>query len=383
MSSNPAQERSGDQETACAETNQKNKTDQRYKGKQECDQTGSEQQGGSDQGDKESDSEEGHERDQTGGKKKSKCSEKKGTQSEHSGDSEEEVEAGTRQEVQKSKNVSQCQDRSIGRKSESNIKRERDSELETNQMLPAEMRVGLLNVRSMRNKTSKILNIITQNNLDVFATTETWLQQDDADKILKEASPQNFSFYYEVRKGKKGGGVAIQFSPTLQGKHIGFTFITTFEYVASLLKLNAWAAPVPFINVYYPPGYNKEEFRAFLNEFEMLLKAVFKNSSSIIVTGDFNIWVDPKKRSFTDEFYFLLLINDLVQHVKVPTHEKGHILDLVITRNAEISHLFVRDDGVSDHFTVYFSARPKDSREKTEDKVDQDEQAKQIRKKEE
>ena len=46
----------------------------------------------------------------------------------------------------------------------------------------------------------------------------------------------------------------------------------------------------------------------------------------------------------------------LEQHVKAPTHEKGHILDLVITRKSEesfVSNLYV-DTKISDHFSVLF-----------------------------
>lgn len=39
----------------------------------------------------------------------------------------------------------------------------------------------------------------------------------------------------------------------------------------------------------------------------------------------------------------------LQQHVTVPTHIKGHILDLVITDTAPMNSLEVKDLGVSDH----------------------------------
>ena len=80
-----------------------------------------------------------------------------------------------------------------------------------------------------------------------------------------------------------------------------------------------------------------------------------------------------------------MLINNLDQHVQEPTHQAGQFLDLVITRNVEIFDLFVLDDGISDHYTVYFNARPvsKDTREKTKERMEQDEQAKRFKKKEE
>ena len=46
--------------------------------------------------------------------------------------------------------------------------------------------------------------------------------------------------------------------------------------------------------------------------------------------------------------------NGLVQHVSEPTHQKGHTLDVLITRQDEdlISDVKVVDPGLSDHYLV-------------------------------
>ncbi|XP_051244370.1 uncharacterized protein LOC127356568 isoform X7 [Dicentrarchus labrax] len=372
MSSNPAQDQSGNQQTS-SPTDQRHQnereghqTEQTGRGQeresQQNKETGSGQQGGDDQGDKESDdedeesdqedeetdSEEESEEDESKktGRKRRKRNRKKGTRSKQRGDSEEVVR--------------QCQDSCI------------DQEQRTIQTPPGTIRVGLLNVRSMNNSRSRILELITQNNLDVFLTTETWLREDNADRVLREVSPQNYHYYYQVRVGQRGGGVANQFSQELQGENIPFDSLTTFECVVTVLHHDEWNQPVPVINVYHPPGYNRDQFRTFLDEFETLL-AHFNNYNSLIVTGDFNIWVDQERRSFTDEFYHIWPIYNLEQHVREPTHEGGHTLDLVLTRNVEISGLVVRNDGISDHYTVDFKARPvsKDKREETKKEKDQ------------
>ncbi|XP_035511382.1 uncharacterized protein LOC118323510 [Morone saxatilis] len=137
-----------------------------------------------------------------------------------------------------------------------------------NQTPPGTIKVGLLNVRSMNNKQSRILELITQNNLDVFLTTETWLRDNNADTVLREASPQNYTYHYQLRVGQRGGGVANQFRQELQGENIPFDSITTFGCVVTVLHHDEWNQPVPIINVYHPPGYNKDQFRTFLDEFQ-------------------------------------------------------------------------------------------------------------------
>ncbi|XP_076607632.1 uncharacterized protein LOC143333471 [Chaetodon auriga] len=247
---------------------------------------------------------------------------------------------------------------------------------------PAAIRVGLLNVRSMNNKPSDIKELITENKLDVLATTETHLNKARGDSVLRKASPDNFGFYHEVR-GSRGGGVAIQFSLELAHGQIPFGVTTTFEYVATVLQRDEWDEPVLMINLYRRPGDNRGRFRPFLNEFEELLDEVFKKYNSIIVTGDFNIWVDYTKNSSL-EFEFLLLLRNLRQHVCEATHERGHTLDLVITRNVQISGLKVQNDHISDHYTVLFNAWPaSDTKEEDEENKDEDEQPKRFKSKEE
>ncbi len=75
-------------------------------------------------------------------------------------------------------------------------------------------------------------------------------------------------------------------------------------------------------------------------------------STNIIILGDFNIHVDTPSCHFAAEFMQLLDCLNLQQHVDVPTHFRGHILDLVISNLAPISNLLVYELGVSDHKAI-------------------------------
>ena len=72
----------------------------------------------------------------------------------------------------------------------------------------------------------------------------------------------------------------------------------------------------------------------------------------MIITGDFNIHVDVPSES--KQFSDLLVCTSLVQHIHNPTHEKGHTLDLIITRSSDriISSRPVADELFSDHFSI-------------------------------
>ncbi|CAK6978912.1 trichohyalin-like [Scomber scombrus] len=264
----------------------------------------------------------------------------------------------------------QLDDMRINEPSGGRSKTKKEIKSDKSQKPPGTIKVGLLNVRSLNKRIANrrlpevIKELITKNNLDVFLTTETWLQPDTADAVLHEASPPNYKFFHSVRLNvnqdrKRGGGVAIQYKQELQGEiKRATTPPETFEYVAAELKHDEWKQPVLFINVYRPPGFN--QFDAFLEEFKKLLDEIYVGYNSIIITGDFNIHVDVKTDRSTIEFMKLLEESGLTQHVEQPTHQSGHTLDLVITRNVEISDLTVQDDEISDHYSVYFTMKPDD-----------------------
>jgi hypothetical protein len=72
--------------------------------------------------------------------------------------------------------------------------------------------------------------------------------------------------------------------------------------------------------------------------------------------GDFNFHVDNRQCKDARKFCDILESFDLVQHVNQATHDKGHTLDLVITRSSEqlIDKLQVKDMVISDHFCIHF-----------------------------
>ncbi|XDV21765.1 hypothetical protein PO909_026786 [Leuciscus waleckii] len=270
---------------------------------------------------------------------------------EEEGEGEEDLEEGTMlQETEQKPKVTKQKSKEA--------EQEEDSDEETEG--PPAVNVGLLNVRSIKRdqrKRLRIKEIITDKELDVFLTTETWLVNNTADEALREASPPNFTFYHKCRMGQTGGGVAIQFSPELRGQRIYFPSRASFEYVAAALKHKNWYEEVLFISVYRPPGSKSAEFKDFILDFDLLLDMASSDYNRIIVAGDFNIHVE-KTRTLRTSLFDKSYIIDFEQHVEDPTHESGGILDLVLSKNVKVSDVRVRDDEISDHKTIYFRVRP-------------------------
>jgi len=93
----------------------------------------------------------------------------------------------------------------------------------------------------------------------------------------------------------------------------------------------------------------------FLEEFASFLEQRVLTTNPFILVGDFNFHIDVCTDQNTIKFHQLLDAFNLVQHVNVPTHKAGHILDLVITRGGEnlIKDLTLSDPVISDHFAIH------------------------------
>ena len=91
---------------------------------------------------------------------------------------------------------------------------------------------------------------------------------------------------------------------------------------------------------------NLLEFSEFLDTFE--------SCGSFLMVGDFNYHLDDLSDSDARKFKDLLEASNLEQHVTVPTHDKMHMLDLVITRAADnlLSSVEVHDACISDHSVI-------------------------------
>ena len=140
---------------------------------------------------------------------------------------------------------------------------------------------------------------------------------------------------------KKKGHYAKQ-CPNLYCSH--YSIITTneiaqFELFDCIIKVNKLSTRV--VVVYRPPPSCKNglKYEDFTVDWASYIKQFVEVQEELLIVGDFNIHVDSSNNE-SQSFLDILNANGLIQHVKSSTHQKGHILDLVITR--EHSNLLKR-----------------------------------------
>ncbi len=208
------------------------------------------------------------------------------------------------------------------------------------------IKLAFLNTRSLKNKSFVINDLITTNNLDFMFLIETWLE-DNCRTVLTETAPPNFNFISVCRTVRRGGGVAALFKDVYQCKQVSFGQYLSFEYLGIVLK---GAPRILFIIIYRPPKYSP----AFVEEFTELLSMISSEFDCFAIAGDFNIHIDNAEIKTTKEIITVLNTFDLIQHVHGPTHNRGHTLDLLISRGLNISSIVIKDVALSDHFCIFF-----------------------------
>ena len=74
------------------------------------------------------------------------------------------------------------------------------------------MKLGLINVQSMKNKEITLLDHITENDLDFLIITETWLTDSTADSQWKttfQLTTKPLRLLSQNRDGQRGGRIAL------------------------------------------------------------------------------------------------------------------------------------------------------------------------------
>jgi exonuclease III len=219
---------------------------------------------------------------------------------------------------------------------------------------------GYLNARSVNNKASEVADFIAEKHMDICAISETWLHSGSNDIVCGELVPPGYKLQHVPRRSGRGGGVAVVCKTTIKAKKQKAKGFSSFEHMELLLTTRNDC--IRLCVLYRPPkgGKHSKPFSCFLTEFQEYMDSLSTGLSTggkLVVVGDFNIPMDSISCTDTTKFKDLLYSLSLIQHVNMPTHQHGHILDLVITRSFDnciqniITHLLhVRSQ--STHFSV-------------------------------
>ena len=198
------------------------------------------------------------------------------------------------------------------------------------------LRAAVLNTRSAceLDKCQQIHDLITENQIDICSLTETWFKPSHI--AVKAVVPPGYTMKHIPRAKARGGGVAIIFRDSIYvtvSKHNTYTYM---EYLNCLFKVGLELLRI--VTIYRPPPKaNSPNVPVFLREFADLLEDLTLTSGQLLLVGDLNFHFDNPTSAHTKPITDLLsATNHQNMLPTLATHQKGHILDVIITRRDEL-----------------------------------------------
>ena len=187
----------------------------------------------------------------------------------------------------------------------------------------------------------------------IAAVTETWHNASD-DPNLIACTPIDYCCIDRARPrqvdqiGSNHGGVCMFHHRAFRVRPLPLPNYDRFEYISNYIQGRGINL---IVIVIYRPG-SEYITDAFIDELADLLERLAVFPSPLLILGDVNVHLDESD-PWTAKFMHLLTANGLVQHVKTATHVRGHLLDVVITRDDSlVNSLTVDPPALSDHSLI-------------------------------
>ena len=206
--------------------------------------------------------------------------------------------------------------------------------------IPNIISLNVINAQSIcgpNGKTEDFIDHITQNHVDIYVdicvVTETFLTEQNNVTQAALHLP-SYAFQDQPRSnGAARGGIGIFYCDSFQLSKLSHTERRSFELSEWHVSWHNYC--MRLCTVYHQPYSTPHPITdtTFMHEFESYLDETVLVKEMLCITGDFNLHVDDPDDTYGCQFNNLLSSYGLVNHVTFPTHQAGHTLDLVITRN--------------------------------------------------
>ena len=123
------------------------------------------------------------------------------------------------------------------------------------------IRLATTNVRSVRDKSAPLCDLLVSKKNYILAVTETWLRPCDTASCIAEISPLGYTFYHRPRLIGRGGGIGFLVSDHFKVKLHSNPDYSSFESMCAEISDSSFSAF--FVCIYRPPGHPANFFEDF------------------------------------------------------------------------------------------------------------------------
>ena len=207
--------------------------------------------------------------------------------------------------------------------------------------------VGHSNVRGLYCNLNQIRFLLKYSKLDVFAITETHLNEsiDNSELFI-----DGYCLWRLDRRDKKGGGVAVYVKRNIDCEIV---FKYKREDIEALwLEVKARSQRLLVGCVYRPPGYD-----GFFGHFNSTLECIWRTRKNVLITGDFNANLLLNSDIYGKKIRQIMNYYSYTNLIKKPTHTTettNTLLDLIlVSDSSKVRDADVLDFNIADHKFIY------------------------------
>ena len=212
-----------------------------------------------------------------------------------------------------------------------------------------------INTRSIKPKEDIILEALNEYKIDLLVTTETWLKDTEDYWQWLSGSELNRNGFQTLpinRKTKREDGLALTIKNKITVQQQDSREYDSFEH--AVWNINHIDVPTfTVVALYHTPSNCRNSTDAiFIDQLTDFLTTLQTKYSNVIILGDINMHMDDPNNQNVCILQDSIEAFDLIQHVKIPTHNKGHTLDVVITtKSARFNNVkdIIPGPYISDH----------------------------------
>ena len=181
--------------------------------------------------------------------------------------------------------------------------------------------------------------------------------------ILSAATPPGFAYLSFSRLNRRGGGIVVFHKKCLKINLLKELHSGACEAVELTFKLGS--NQLNAVIVYRAPSFS---FPLFLDLMRDIIgRLVTSSQRRLLCVGDFNVHMDNEHGHKRKSFKSMLEELGIKQHINVPTHKFGHVLDFVISDQSYPYLLLENGPAIegyveSDHFPSCFHISMKPSK---------------------